>query len=77
MIALIFSASMVHAGWFSDWCQRHVIADDPFQYRELSTVWIERKIYALEIMKANRVASRADLNLLKGLRKELETRGNE
>lgn len=76
LVALLFSIT-ANAGWFSNWCEKHIIADDPTQFESTPSAWIERKIYVLEIQKTNGVASRADLRLLKSLKAELKRRGDD
>lgn len=34
---LIFATILsAHAGWWSNWCARHLVADDPYQYENFT-----------------------------------------
>lgn len=35
-IFLLLVGVTVSAGWFSNWCERHLIAEDPYQYEHLT-----------------------------------------
>lgn len=76
MAKLIFLISMAtaHAGWWSDWCERHLIADDPEQYADAPTSWLEHRIYYIEVMVRANMATKTDIRILKSLKKEMERR---
>jgi hypothetical protein len=35
-LVLIAGLSTAQAGWFQDFCERHLVAEDPYQYEELT-----------------------------------------
>lgn len=61
---LVFSAIPSHAGWFQEFCERHLIADDPYQFESYSLEtlaemyqsegatcsWRKQKTYRLRIL---------------------------
>lgn len=47
LFALLISTS--HAGWWSDFCSRHLMANDPYQFETASTEWLRQAIDRLEI----------------------------
>lgn len=76
MLALILSAMMstAHAGWWSDFCERHLIADDPYQYQEAPREWIVNQIDILEIKQRWGTITKRELSTLSILQRELAGR---
>lgn len=70
-IYVLFS-STAHAGWWGDWCERHLIADDPYQFEQVSDEWIVDEIERLE-MREGQLDAR-ETRYLGLLRAELEAR---
>lgn len=74
MKTLLLFLSIAQAGWLSDWCERHLVADDPYQYEEAPTAWIEYKVYYLDVKRRSGMADKSELRLLKLLEQELQRR---
>lgn len=71
-LVLAFAVSVrAHAGWWTDFCERHLIADDPYQFETASTEWLIREVRWLE---AAREPTAHELSLIRILRSELERR---
>lgn len=70
----IMGSQQAHAGWWSDWCEKNLIAADPYQFREAPTAWIEYRIYYLEVQERANMLSNTDRQILKVLKQELEWR---
>lgn len=73
-VLILITSMPVHAGWWSNFCERHLIADDPYQWEQYPTAWIEFKIYSLEVAVRNRMASDKDIRMLVQLKQEMENR---
>jgi hypothetical protein len=37
ILAVFLFLSPAHAGWLKDFCERHIVADDPYPYAEYGT----------------------------------------
>jgi hypothetical protein len=75
-ILALLIAMPAQAGWFSDFCQRHLIADDPYQFEQTSEnlLVVERYRYSLRIR--NGIATNRDRALYRLLDDELKRRGH-
>ncbi len=73
IFALLLSPS-AQAGWFSRWCERHLVTDDPFQFESTSIDWIRREVDRLEIKSQWRKLDDKDLRYWALLVNELERR---
>lgn len=62
------------AGWIARACARYLIADDPYQYREVPGAWIVREIERIEIKERWNRATQVELNQLTLLEAELKRR---
>ncbi len=52
ILVAALSLSPVHAGWWKNFCERHIAVDDPYQYASAPTDWLERRAEFLEIREA-------------------------
>lgn len=79
MICLLSAGviDLAHAGWWSDWCERNLIAADPYQFREAPTSWIEQRIYYIEVKQRANMLSKNDRQVLKVLKQERQWRKEE
>jgi hypothetical protein len=50
LIAALLFSTAAHAGWWSDFCSRHLIADDPYQFEHLS---VDQLVSALDRCQSN------------------------
>lgn len=69
LIALL--SSYANAGWWTNWCERHLIADDPYQFETVSSEYIINEISLLETRQPLSVS---DERLLRILKHELQIR---
>lgn len=37
---LLLIVAIAHAGWWSNFCERHLIADDPYQWEVYDKYWL-------------------------------------
>jgi hypothetical protein len=49
---LFLTLSLAHAGWWADFCEKHLVAEDPYQYEQTSTEWLDREIAKYQIKEA-------------------------
>ncbi len=71
---LILSLSIAHAGWWSSFCSKHLVAQDPQQFEQTDTAWLIRQYDALRIRKAHGRLRDDDREQLSSMRKQLEFR---
>jgi hypothetical protein len=49
ILKLLLFPTLVHAGWWSRFCERNLITDDPTQYETVSPDWVKLEVERLEI----------------------------
>ncbi len=72
ILALLISTA--NAGWFSDFCSKQLVAEDPYQFEEADTKYVLRKFSELSIKKRWGSLLPRDREVLVILTKELEMR---
>lgn len=75
MKILLLAISVAHAGWFSDFCERHLVANDPYQFEQTSSEFLMQEIAKLEIKEKWGTITRDDKSILLIMRREIELRG--
>lgn len=73
-LILVLAPARAHAGRFKDWCARNLVADDPYQYEEYATAWVERRIDQLKIRQVWGRATPEELSMLRLLEAEMRRR---
>lgn len=75
-IFIIVISFRANAGWISDFCERHLIADDPYQFEQTpeNLLVVERYRYSLKI--TNGIATKRDRAIFQLLDDELKRRGH-
>jgi len=62
------------AGWLSNFCSRHLIADDPYQWEGYSRQWLEQERARLQIKANHNMADRNEKIRLMHIKDELRIR---
>lgn len=79
MIKLLLFISLAQAGTLSDWwggfCERYLVADDPYQFEKAPTDWLLREEMRYQLLIVAESADRHDLAMLKIIQHELARRG--
>jgi hypothetical protein len=73
LIAILITlapAESARAGWWQSFCERHLIADDPYQFETVASDWLDREIGRLEIRAAWNKITERDARMLEILRAE-------
>ena len=70
-IAILLVASGAQAGYWRDFCRRHLVAPDPYQYEQTREETIRRRIQFLENRKTWKKATESELEELGILEMEL------
>lgn len=68
----ILFSSTASAGWWHNWCERYLVANDPYQFERVSTEWLIKEVRWLE---SSRELTSQDESMLKIMRDELTSRG--
>lgn len=66
--------AFAHAGWWGDFCERHLIADDPYQYEQTEAWQLRRQIQVLAHREWQGTISKSDRKQLEIMRRELKRR---
>lgn len=78
MIALLLFINIANANIVTDWlagfCERHLVAADPYQFEHTSTDWLIRESARLELLIATDSASRSDKKLFEIIEQEMSRR---
>jgi hypothetical protein len=62
------------AGWFKDFCERHLIAQDPYQFEDSPRWWLEEELRRMEVSERWMNLTRGEKARLKLIREELDLR---
>ena len=71
---IIGNGAPAHAGWFRDWCNRNLIAADPYQFETTPIEWIRKEHARLDIKALWGTATDDDREMLVILKRELDKR---
>lgn len=75
LIALLVSTA--NAGWWSDFCEKHLVADDPYQYEQVSINYLTTEIAALELKVTWQTATPSETKRYYILLAELKSRSEK
>lgn len=75
ILFLFLGGEAAEAGWFSDFCQRHLIADDPYQFETATEINLRREHYRYFAKIRNGLASKRDRQIFELIESELKRRG--
>lgn len=73
LLSLLFTTH-AHAGWFKSWCERKLVADDPYQFETASTDWVIKQFTFMQTRDRWKTLPEQDAGLYAILRRELEIR---
>jgi hypothetical protein len=65
---------MAHASWWSNFCERHLIADDPYQWQEYDAQWLLQEQTRLKIRIEWGVATVPEIRRFEHISAELKAR---
>jgi hypothetical protein len=83
VITLLLTASLAHGGWWSelkenerfrDWCERNLVAADPYQFEQSSKEWLLRERNRLTLLKDSGRSTYSDRKILEIIEGELARR---
>lgn len=75
MALVLLGATPASAGWLADFCERHLVRADPYQFEDASDWYVQRELDRLEAeLIWNGRLSFIDNSTLKVLRREMELR---
>jgi hypothetical protein len=86
LIAILMTASLAHGGWWSDlkenerfrdWCERYLVAHDPYQFGHSSKEWLVRERDRLTFLKDSGRSTYDDRKILEIIEGELVRRSRE
>jgi hypothetical protein len=86
MITLLLTASLAHGGWwgslkeneqFRDWCERYLVAADPYQFEQSSKEWLLGERNRLSFLKDSGRSTYSDRKILEIIEGELARRSYE
>jgi hypothetical protein len=73
LLALVMTA---HAGWWREFCTKHLIADDPYQFESTPVEWVKNRIDFLEVREKWNALTPDEEIELRIMRTELKKRSN-
>lgn len=74
---LLGGVAPAHAAWWSNFCQRHLIADDPYQFETATEIGLRREHYRYSSKIKNGFASKRDRQIFELIETELKRRGEQ
>jgi len=71
ILLLSLAVSAAQAGWFQDFCERHLIADDPYQFEQTDLAYLIQFYDRLKMRASRDSPDRSEIRLLNIVRNEL------
>lgn len=76
-IAQVQMCSPAYAGWWSDFCNRHLIADDPYQWEQYDNYFLLREQDRLKVKIEWQTATDNGIRRFEHISAELHRRTND
>jgi hypothetical protein len=76
-VFMMLAAQSASANWFKQACEKWIIADDPFEFEQISLDWIVREVERLSIKDAWAKLDTKEQRRLQYLKSELARRSNQ